>query len=217
MRVIGPDLALLRELAAETERRMTAVPGTRDVVNPLRLPRIDLELGIDRDKAGLLGIASQDIDRTVRVAVAGHVASTYRDALGDEYDVTLRLPIEGRATLALLDDVRVSSRTTGRSVPLAQIAEPHLVERADRIERLKRERLATVTAYVADGHVTSDVTRAVFAALAALELPPATASRPAAKPRPRRAASAVWVPRCWSRHSASSRCWCSSSAASARR
>ncbi len=172
VRVIGPDLALLRELAAETERRMTAVPGTRDVVNPLRLPRIDLELGIDRDKAGLLGIASQDIDRTVRVAVAGHVASTYRDALGDEYDVTLRLPIEGRATLALLDEVRVSSRTTGRSVPLAQIADPHLLSGPDRIERLKRERLVTVTAYVADGHVTSEVTRAVFAALADLELPP---------------------------------------------
>jgi multidrug efflux pump subunit AcrB len=74
--------------------------------------------------------------------------------------------------LSLLGDVRVTSRSSGESVPLAQLADPQLVSGPDRIERRDRERLVTVTAYVSDGHVMSDVTQAVFAAVAALPLPP---------------------------------------------
>jgi multidrug efflux pump subunit AcrB len=172
VRVIGADLGVLRTLAADVERRLEAVPGTRDVDNPLRLPRIDLDLGIDRDKAGLLGIASSDLDRSVRAAIAGYRAASYRDALGDEYAVTVRLPIEGQASLALLDDVRVASRTSGRSVPLSQVANPGLVSGPDRIERHDRERLVTVTAYVEEGRVVSEVSAAAFAALEDLALPP---------------------------------------------
>ncbi|MFM7273519.1 MAG: efflux RND transporter permease subunit, partial [Gammaproteobacteria bacterium] len=172
VRVIGPDLAVLRELSLTVERAVAATAGVRDVANPLRLPRIDIDLGIDTAKAGLLGVSSVDLERSVRAAVSGYPASTFRDTLGDEYPVMLRLPIDDRATLSLLGDVRITSRSSGQAVPLAQLANPHLVSGPDRIERRDRERLVTVTAYVSDGHVMSEVTQAVFAAVSALPLPP---------------------------------------------
>lgn len=172
VRIFGRELAELERLAAEVGRIVSETPGARDVLNPVRLPRIDLDLGVDLERAGLLGVASADIDRTTRLAIAGLPAATFREADGDAFPVVLRLPIDGSPGLATLDDLRFASRTTGASVPLAQIAEPRLVSGPNRIERFDRERLVTVTAYVADGYVTSQVTAGVRERLAALDLPP---------------------------------------------
>jgi multidrug efflux pump subunit AcrB len=172
VRIFGRELAELERLAAEVERIVAATPGARDVVNPVRLPRIDLDLGIDLDRAGLLGIASIDIDRTTRLAIAGLPAATFRESDGDAFPVVLRLPNDGSPRLAALDDLRFASRTTGAAVPLAQIGEPRFVSGPNRIERFDRERLVTVTAFVAEGSVTSRVTADVRERLAALDLPP---------------------------------------------
>jgi len=56
------------------ERLITGVAGTRDVVNPLRLQRTDIDLDVDTEKAAMFGIPAIEADRTVRLAVAGLVA-----------------------------------------------------------------------------------------------------------------------------------------------
>lgn len=171
VRIVGPKLPELKALASEVEKIMHNTTGTRDVTNPVRLPRIDYDLGIDTEKAGLLGIASLDIDRAVRIAVAGYPASKFRDDEGNEYDVTLRLPMQDHPRIDMLDELRFTSRTTGASVPLQQIANPHLVSSPNRIERLNRERMVTVTANVQEGFITSKVGNAVYAGLAKMNLP----------------------------------------------
>lgn len=171
VRILGPENATLSRLAGEVERILEGVPGARDVDNPVRLPRIDYDLGIDTAKAGLLGIRSADIDRTTRLAVAGLDAAQFRDERGDEYPVRLRLPIDGYPTSALLDQLYFTSRSSGESIALAQIATPRFDGGPSRIERFDRERMATVTANVAEGEITSRVTARVESALKRLRLP----------------------------------------------
>ncbi|TAK52457.1 MAG: efflux RND transporter permease subunit [Gammaproteobacteria bacterium] len=171
IRVIGPDLGTLRALAGEVERLIAAVPGTRDVNNPLRLQRTDLDLGVDTEKAALYGIQAIEADRTIRLAVAGLGAGQFRDTDGDQYDITLRLPIEGRPTLDLLQKVQVST-LTGRQVPLAQITEPRFSTGPSVIRRYNRERTVAVTAWPATGHTTDALTRQVLAGLDAMGWPP---------------------------------------------
>jgi len=112
--ISGPDLEQLRTLAARAEEIVAATPGTRDVDNPVRRLRTDLDLRIDPQKAALLGVAPVEIDRTVRAAVAGLSAGKFRAPDGDEYDITLRLPMQGRPTLELLDQMRSPPRPGGR-------------------------------------------------------------------------------------------------------
>ena len=171
IRVIGPDIATLRLLAGEVEKLIAGVAGTRDVMNAVRLQRTDLDLRIDTDKAALFGVPAVEADRTVRLAVAGLSAGTYRDPDGDEYDITLRLPIAGRPTLDLLQSVQVSS-ATGKPVPLAQITDPAFRSAAPLIKRYNRERAVTVTAWPATGYATDELTRQVVAGLDAIEWPP---------------------------------------------
>ena len=171
VRVVGPRLDDTRNVAAMVEDLMRRTPGTRDVVNPVRLQRIDYDLGIDREKAGLLGLDSLDVDRAVRLAVAGVPASTYRDAEGEEYDITVRGPVQGSPTRGQLEGFRLVTRT-GQVVSLAQIAEPHFVSVTSRIERLNRERMVTITSNVQDGFVTGKVAEQIYGALATMTLPP---------------------------------------------
>jgi multidrug efflux pump subunit AcrB len=171
IRVIGPDIETLRVLAGEVEGLIASVPGTRDVVNLMRLQRTDLDLGIDTEKAALFGVPAIEADRTVRLAVAGLAAGTYREPDGDEYDITLRLPIGARPTLDLLHSVQVSS-LAGRQVPLAQITDPRFRTAASQIKRYNRERAVTVTAHPATGYATDDLTRKVLIKLDALAWPP---------------------------------------------
>jgi multidrug efflux pump subunit AcrB len=168
--ISGPDLGQLRELADRAEDIIAATPGTRDVDNPVRRLRTDLDLGIDPQKAALFGIAPVEIDRTVRAAIAGLGAGKFREADGDEFDIMVRLPMSGRPTLDMLDRVEVAA-PGGKPVPLRQLATPEFSAAANLIRRHDREREVLITAHPQSGHNTGKVTQAVLARLEALELP----------------------------------------------
>ena len=148
-----------------------ATPGTRDVDNPLQRRRTDLDLGVDARKAALLGVAPVDVDRTVRAAVAGLTLGSFREADGDEFDLTLRLPMQGRPTLEALDAIEVAS-ASGRQVPLRQLAAPAFASAPTLIRRHDRMREAMVTAYTKSGYNTGAVTRDILERLQAVALPP---------------------------------------------
>jgi multidrug efflux pump subunit AcrB len=171
VRVVGPDLEVLRKLAGDVEVALSAVEGVRDLDNPIRLPRIDLDLGFDREEAGLLGVPSLDLDRLTRLAVAGVASSTYRDERGDAYPVRLRLPMDDHPTPDLLESMYFTSRTSGEAIPFRQIAEPRLVSGPSQIQRLDRERMVSITAGIREGFVSGDVSREVYAAVEAITLP----------------------------------------------
>jgi multidrug efflux pump subunit AcrB len=168
--VQGPDLDQLRELAARVQSVIIATPGTRDVDNPLSLQRTDLDLRLDARKAALFGVAPVEIDRTVRAAVAGLSVGKFREADGDEFAMTLRLPMTGRPTLTTLDSIEVAA-ASGRQVPLRQLASPEFASAPSLIRRYDRVREATVTAYTRSGYNTGAVTRDVLRRLEEVELP----------------------------------------------
>jgi multidrug efflux pump subunit AcrB len=171
IRIVGPEIDGLRALAGSVEQVLRDTPGTRDVKNPSRLLRTDLNLGIDTEKAGLLGVSAFEANRTVRMAVAGLNAGQFRAKNGDEYDITLRLPMNERQTLDALDRVSVAS-VTGRQVPLREIARPRFETTANSITRYNRERQVTVSSEVRPGFNTAKVTASLLQRLRKVEFPP---------------------------------------------
>jgi multidrug efflux pump subunit AcrB len=171
IRIVGPEIDALRALAAQVERVLKDTPGTRDVDNPVRLLRTDLNLGIDTQKAGLLGVSALEANRTVRLAIAGLSAGQFRAPNGDEYDITLRLPMKDRPTIEALDSIQVGS-AGGRQIPLRQIANPHFETAPNAINRYNRERQVTVSAQTQTGFNTARVTADVVRNIQHIERPP---------------------------------------------
>jgi multidrug efflux pump subunit AcrB len=170
IRVHGTDLDTLRALAAAVERVLETTPGTRYVDNPVRLRRTDLRVTIDRDKAGLLGVPTLEIDRTLRLGIAGVEAGVLREADGDERDVVVRLAGAPTPDPAALDRLYIAS-LGGALTPLRQLAQVRFEADVPEIRRVDRERAVTVSSFVRTGYNTNRVTRNVLATLDSLELP----------------------------------------------
>jgi multidrug efflux pump subunit AcrB len=169
--IVGPDLDQLQRLANAAEEQMLATAGTRNVDNPARRLRTDLDLRIDSDKAALFGVAPVEADRTVRAAVAGLNAGKFRESDGDEFDITLRLPMRGRQTLQALDYIEVAS-AHGNPVPLRQLTDPTFATAPSAIRRHDRLREYVLTAYPTADRNVAEVTQDVLRNLRKLELPP---------------------------------------------
>lgn len=178
MRVEGPDLDTLRAIAARYERAIRAVPGTRLVRNPLRLPRTDLRVVVDRGKAGALGVPSAEVERSLRLGIAGLEAGKIRAGDGQERALVVRLPHAGRPAPEALDRIPVAS-VTGAVLPLPQLVQTRLVASPAEIAHTDRQRSVTVTSGVRSGFNTNAVTQQVLAALDTIALPAGYALRPA--------------------------------------
>ncbi|MBI5267561.1 MAG: efflux RND transporter permease subunit, partial [candidate division Zixibacteria bacterium] len=170
LRITGDNLDTLKLLADRVEQLMAGTEGTRSVNNPLRASRTDLRLVIDRDKAGLLGLPLADIQRTVRMGVAGLAVGQYRQDDGNEYDIVLGLPRRERATLELLDNMYVAS-PAGGYVPLRQVATLDFHSSPTRIDHYKQKRSVTVTSDVLPGYNTDKVTKQILAQLEEFKIP----------------------------------------------
>ena len=123
----------------------------------IRDRRVDLQLDLDRAKAGLLGVTPIEFDRTVRLALAGLEAGEFREADGDSYPIVLRAPMHEQPGVDALEDLHVRS-SSGAQVPLRELAALRLRESPARIERFQRERSVMLTAYTRAGTNTEQVT-----------------------------------------------------------
>ena len=170
VRIHGHDLDTLRLLAEQLEHRLESTAGTRTVVNPLRVNRTDVRVDVDRGKAGLLGIPTVEVDRTVRFGIAGLSAGRLRDTDGQEYDVTVRLPRGERQTADALAKTYVTS-LSGHLVPLSQIASLRFESSPPVIQHYDGERSVTVTAQIRTGFNTDRVTQQLLATLEQWKLP----------------------------------------------
>jgi multidrug efflux pump subunit AcrB len=170
IRIVGPDLQVLDQLAREVEALVEKTPGTRDVRNPLKFPRTNIALQADTQKAALLGVPAVEIDRAARLAISGLPAGTFKDDDGEQYPIVVRTPLDRRADYEALESARAMS-VTGELVPLQQVASVALEPAPVLISRYLRERAVTVNAEVSRGENIAKVTDDVVRQLDQLEWP----------------------------------------------
>jgi multidrug efflux pump subunit AcrB len=111
-----------------------------------------------------------EIDRTLRLGLAGIGAGVVRESDGDARDVVVRLAGHTRPTPETLDHLYVAS-VSGRLTPLRQIAHVRFETDVPQIRRVDRERAVTVTSFARTGYNTNRLTRDVLRAVDSLALP----------------------------------------------
>ncbi|MBB34994.1 MAG: multidrug transporter AcrB [Hirschia sp.] len=171
VRVSGADLEVLAEISASIAETVRKTDGTRNVIDPLAERLLTLDLNIDAQAAALAGVPAGAIDETIRIAVAGTEVAKFRDPVGDAYPVRLRGP---RGDVLEVDDLAdlYIWNVEGQALPLATFSQPAIASGPAQIDRYKRQRIVTVTAYTDPGFLTSRVTADVAAALEDIRLPP---------------------------------------------
>jgi multidrug efflux pump subunit AcrB len=104
---------------------------------------------VDRERAALYGLTTRDVGFTLRSAINGTEASTYRDGK-EEYDITVRLAEEYRDDLSSIGDLTVVAEG-GRQVPLSSVASWYVGTGFSDVTRKDLDRVVTVSSEVRAG------------------------------------------------------------------
>lgn len=174
IRLFSEDLDTLRSLAFRVEDLLKKTPGTIYVNNELTTLKTDIRVAVNKEKAGILGVPVNEIDRTVRMAMVGLDIGKFRkdNDKGDDYNINVCLPRQGNKvqTLDALDKVYISSYNGG-SIPLSQVADIQFQSSPTSILHYDKDRYTTVTAFLQNGYNTTRVTEGLLKELDKLTFP----------------------------------------------
>lgn len=170
IRIFGEDLDTLRQLSFQLESILREHPGTIFVNNELNTLSTDLRVHINREKARTLGIMTVDIDRTIRLAVAGLKMGTYTDPKGDDFDIMVTVPKDKIATLDVFKGLYVNN-ALGTAIPLSQIAEVGFESSPTIINHFNKNLFVKVTSYTKKGTLANDVLTDIMPKLDSMQMP----------------------------------------------
>lgn len=170
VRIFGDNLDTLRTLAARVEKMLEKTPGTIYINNPIDHLKSDIRVEIDREKAQQLGIPTVNIDRVVRLAIAGINLGQYNDKNDNDYDILLTKQKTGKPTLDVFNSLYVNSQQ-GAAIPLSQVAQLKLETSPLTIRHQEKNRVAAVTAFIRKGYLTDKVIENVVKQMDATVLP----------------------------------------------
>ncbi len=146
--VLGYDLGKGRDYARALSEEMRKVPGLEDVQVSREEDYPELDVIVDREKAGALGFSESDVANTVLTSLSGdtNTPSVFSDPVtGNEYDIIVRLSDRYRRQVGDLGDVYLPSRVTGQPVALSTIAEIRRTAGPVQIDRKYQQRAIDIT------------------------------------------------------------------------
>ncbi|WP_373497455.1 efflux RND transporter permease subunit [Aquiflexum sp.] len=170
IRLSGENLDSLRTLASKTEKLIRQTPGTIYVDNPVSNLKTDIRVAIQKDKARSLGINIVDVDRSVRMAIAGLKMGSYSDANGDKKEIILTSPKEERASLVNFDRLFINNNQ-GAAIPIRQIADLVLESSPLYIDHYNKTRTVSVTAFVQEGFLADRVNNDIESKIKNMDFP----------------------------------------------
>jgi HAE1 family hydrophobic/amphiphilic exporter-1 len=151
--VQGSDQRQLEVLAARAVAEIRSIPGIVDLDTSSKPARPTIAVEIDRAVASDLGVGVAQIGAALRPLVAGEVATTWKAPDDENYDVRIRLPLEGRRGVEDLARLTIASSQLDpegapRMVPLRQVARLAPSEGPTQINRKNLAREVTISANV---------------------------------------------------------------------
>lgn len=170
VRLEGENLDSLRRIATQVETILKSTEGTLYVNNPVVNLKSDIKVDINKEKAQMLGIPTVNIDRTVRLAVAGLGLGSFSDKNSNEYKILLTAPKEERATLFSFDNIYINN-SKGAAIPLSQVANFHLESSPLVINHYNKARVVSVNAFVQKGYLADNVINNVIAKMDGVKFP----------------------------------------------
>lgn len=170
IRLKGENLDTLSIWAKKMESILKSIPGTIYINNEVSVMKSDIRLRINTQKARTLGVLTSEIDKTVRMAIAGIEVGVFSNENGEDYKIILRSPRKDFATLDQLKNIYVNN-IQGTAIPLNQIASIEFETSPTAIKHLNKKRMVVIKGYTAQGYMASSINKAFEKQLANLHLP----------------------------------------------
>ena len=121
IKVFGPDLKTIEEIAVRIEKVLSGVPGTRSAFAERITGGYFLDFDIDREKVARYGLTVGDVNDVIETAIGGkNISQTVEGQ--ERYPINVRYPRELRTDLDKLERVLVAT-PSGAQVPITLLAD----------------------------------------------------------------------------------------------
>ncbi len=171
--ILANSEADLNTATAALESALRTEPLLADVSSEGALPRPEVQITPRAEEAARLGITTQDIATTVRVATIGDLDVSLANLAIDNRLIPIRVQLAN----ASREDINRIAATklatnTGASVPLSAVADIVIGEGPSVVKRLNRQRQATIGASLPVGVALGTASTRLAEIVAATKLPP---------------------------------------------
>jgi multidrug efflux pump subunit AcrB len=170
VRLFGEDQAVLRKLSSQVETILRNQEGTVYINNELNTYKTDVKVKINKEKARTLGVLTSEVDKVIRLAVAGLTVGDYIDDRGDARNVTITLPRDKFSNLDALKNLYVNN-VQGTPIALNQIATVSFETAPTAINHFNKSPFSKVSAMTKDGYLANDLLVDIVPKLDKLEMP----------------------------------------------
>ncbi len=121
LRIKGENLDDLKKTADDFVRILDSIDGIRDIQTSIGEGSPELQIKVDKIKAAALGLDDMSVALSIRNAIHGVTATTFRDDQ-DEIDIVIRTTEDKLRTIRDLDKIFFYTRR-GTAIPLSQVAQ----------------------------------------------------------------------------------------------
>ncbi|MCG6207925.1 efflux RND transporter permease subunit [Rhodopseudomonas sp. HC1] len=161
--VTGADSNIVNNVAQELAAQMKRIPIVSNVISETSLDRPELRVVPRADLAARLGVSTESLSETIRVATIGDVGPALAkfDAGGRLVPIRVQLEDGARGDLPTLEQLQVPIFGGRGSVPLSVVADVKFDQGPTSINRYDRERQATVAADLVGNAALGDAQRQI--------------------------------------------------------
>ena len=171
--ILSSNEADLNTAVARLEAALRGEPTLADVASEGALPRPEIQITPRNEEAARLGITTAQIAEVIRVATIGDGDAALAKLSIDDRLIPVRVQLNqaSREDLARLAALKVQA-ANGIAVPLSSVADVRIAEGPSMVDRLNRERRATIGANLPVGVALGTASERFKAIVAEVELPP---------------------------------------------
>ena len=172
--VSGPNLTADRDFAERVKEKLQKIPALRDVQFGQALDYPTVDVAVNRERAGLMGVTMADVSRSLVPATSSSrfvVPNYWADPnSGVAYQIQVQVPQSYMNSLEEVKNIPVIHRD-GKTILLRNLASVKEDATVGEYDRYNMQRMITVTANIADADLGS-AARQVTQAIKELGAPP---------------------------------------------
>lgn len=171
--VAGPDIETINATANQLASEMKTIPIIENPISTAELDRPELQIAPKRQIAADLGVSTQALSETIRVATLGDIDANLAKFDSGDRQVPIRVELNesARRDIGVLQDLRVPTGSGG-AAPLSVLADFVIGKGPTAINRYERTRRVTIEGDLRGDSALGDATSAIRHLPTALHLPP---------------------------------------------
>ncbi|MGC8578838.1 MAG: efflux RND transporter permease subunit [bacterium] len=169
IKIFGNDQSVLNQNGARLYTMLSRIPGIQDLYIEQTKSAPGISIQLDRARLGIYGITPQQAGTDIQTALAGRVATIYRQGIR-QYEVYVRAMPQFRNSLKSISNLLIDAGN-GKKIPLSYIADVRYQTTPFIVRRENMERVLELSCNIS-GRSTGAVIQDIKSAIKRLNLPP---------------------------------------------